>query len=122
MTKAEQTNERNLDFSRWCRKNLKDSKLGLVLCDVDFVFYDYKTNKMMLIETKIFGDDLVDYASRQIFQILNKALKNYKENDFQYLGYHLLSFSCTDPDNSIEIKLDHNKISKKDLIDFLNLC
>lgn len=52
MTRAEYTGERNLDFSKWCRKKLNDARGGLQLHDIDFVISNFKTGYFIFIEIK----------------------------------------------------------------------
>lgn len=52
MTRQEQTNERNLDMSRWIRTHLPDSSTGTRVTDIDFVITNANSNTILFVEVK----------------------------------------------------------------------
>ncbi len=139
MTRPEYTGERNLDFSQWVRRHLKDSSRGLITQDIDFVFVNYCTGWFILLEVKTHRKDArlhLRPASTVIFAMLDELLRvasrQNGENAFvqnpatgatyRYLGAYLLEFvNGTDPANAETIYLNGQAISPEDLTTFLNL-
>ena len=127
MTRVEETGQRDLGFSRWLRANLRDSRDGLTITDLDWVLYDYKRGLLMLVEVKTKGAPLRG-AQERIYNLLDSALSIASpiirvENGgkLQYLGYHHLELSGTTPDNSIQTKWNGKLISKTMLMNLLNM-
>jgi len=127
MTRIEETNYRNMDFSNWCRSELNDSHYGLTINDFDCILYNYKNGKLLIAEIKTRGIKNMTRPQQTIFGILDKALKFYTENtldgeNITYLGFYLISLSGTDPSNSDEIIVNSNNYTEDQLKDLLNLC
>jgi len=52
MTRKEITGKRSLEFSGWVRENLPKSKTGFMITNQDWIFWNYNTKKLMLVEEK----------------------------------------------------------------------
>ena len=94
MTRKEITNHRDLSFSTWVRTNLPDSSTGFLVSDLDFILQNYNTKKIMLIEIKTHGCPLKTWQSK-LFNQIDKWLKNGVDNDWQYYGFHVITFENT---------------------------
>jgi hypothetical protein len=95
MTQQEITNYRPPKFSGWIRSNLPDSFTGLLVTDIDFVLFNNKTQKVMLIELKTNNTPIKTWQ-RELFKCLNRWITNGVDEGWQYLGFHLIEFSGTD--------------------------
>ena len=51
MTRQEVTGVRDLGFSNWIRKELPDSSTGFSASDLDFMLWNWKTKKIILLES-----------------------------------------------------------------------
>lgn len=112
------------DFSLWIRNNCNDSKNGLSLTNIDYIFTDYKKKRLKIVEEKTYGTTELTYAQSQIFKYVDFALKNTANLDeiggWEYEGMFIITFSNTDPDNSGEIKVNNVTTTKEKLLKFLN--
>ena len=88
---------------------------------IDFIIYNYKTKKLMLIERKCRMRD-VNYSQKNIFTIINKALFHYSKvsDEYIYCGFNLISFENDTFENG-KVFLNNKEISKEDLIKFLSI-
>ena len=113
MTRSEKTGERNLDFSRWVRRNLPDSYEGYVVSDLDFVLCNEKTKKLMLVEAKCYNSVSRPWQKR-LFNNIDRWIRNGVEPDWQYLGFHVVVFSNTAPNNG-KISFNNKDITEDEL-------
>lgn len=102
----------------WIRMILKDPKFGLLVTDLDFIFYDYKKKRMKLIEVKTFNATMKRWQ-RELFAIINKALENQTQ-DIEYEGFFLIQLDKEHPEESTQMKINNIEVTKQQLIDFLN--
>lgn len=98
-------------ISDWVRVNLRDSYTGLWVTDLDFFLLDDKIKKCMLLETKTNNADLPHFQ-QDTFALLNKWIRQGKDPDWNYLGFHKLKLEHYTLDDG-RIWLD-NKISTKE--------
>lgn len=120
MTKQEKTNNRSLKFSKWIREYLPDSKTGFCVGNQDWIFFDYKNNKLMFCEEKTHMAKISTWFRLLIKNIIHPALLDYcKKKQIDYRGYHLIQFEQESPDDG-KIYLDYREINKQELIDFLS--
>lgn len=119
MTRKEITGTRDLTFSGWVRENLPDSSSGYMASDLDFIFWNYKTKKVMLIEIKTRSANVKTWQ-KTMWSNINKWLKNGIDNDWTYLGFNLIQFEKTNFDDG-KCFLNGKEICEKELIKFLNL-
>lgn len=117
MTRNEQTNSRDLTVSKWIREKLPDSSTGFMVSDLDFIMYNYKTKKLMLLEIKQFGKQIPTWQ-RRLFNILHHALQIGLASDIEYLGFHLVRFEKQD--FSGKIYFDNQELTETELINKLS--
>lgn len=119
MTRKEVTGKRSLAFNNWMREALPDSSTGLSVSDIDFVVFNWKTKKVMLIEAKT-KNSHPRYNQKVIFGNLNRWIMNGIDEGWQYLGFHLVTFEKTSFADG-KCYLDGNEITENELIEFLSL-
>ena len=114
MTRQEFSNVRDLTFSGWIRKNLPDSSSGYLVTDLDFILQNYKTKKIMLLEIKTRKSDLKEWQKR-LFRNLHRWIDKGIDNDWEYLGFHIVQFENTCFADG-KCFFDYKNINEKDLI------
>ena len=106
--------DKSMEFGLWLRSQEQiDSKLGYVATNVDYLWRSYKTDKWMLIEEKRFGRSVPLWQS-QCFKILDLACSRNRD----YLGFHMLIFENTNPDDG-KMWWDGKEIDKDELLEIL---
>jgi hypothetical protein len=126
-TMQERTGTRSLEVSKWMRKSLKKSRLGLNISDIDTVLDEYNQKKIMLIEFKTHGKDIT-WAQRQTFGRLNKIMKaGSSVINYEYRGFFVIRLSGECPETSEEIYIRDVSvingdylITKEELTKFMN--
>ena len=119
MTCKEKTGIRDLTFSKWIRENLPNSSTGFMVTDVDFIIYNYKSKKIIIVEIKTRNSEIKQWQ-RIFYKNLNRWIKNGIDNNWEYLGVHLIKFDNTNFENG-NCYLDNKIIDDKSLIKFLSL-
>jgi hypothetical protein len=119
MTRQEITGVRSLDFSSWVRKNLPDSATGFSASDLDFVLWNWKTKKVMLLEIKT-RNSTPRIGQKIMWSNLNRWVKNGIDSDWTYLGFHLVVFERTSFDDG-KCFFDNKEITESELIKKLSL-
>ena len=119
MTRQEMTGIRSLDFSKWVREKLPDSSTGFSASDLDFILWNWKTKKVLLLEIKT-RLSTCRKGQKMMWQNINKWIKKGIDKDWNYLGFHLITFEKTDFEDG-KVFLDNKEIQEKDLILFLSL-
>jgi hypothetical protein len=119
MTKKEITGYRDLTFSGWVRENLPDSSTGYMASDLDFIFWNYKTKKVMFIEIKTRGCNIKTWQKNMWYN-LNKWIIKGIDKDWQYLGFYLIQFEKTNF-NDGKCFLNGKEINEQELMNFLSL-
>jgi len=100
MTRSEITGIRSLEFSSWIREMLPKSSTGFMVSNQDWVFWNYKTKKLLLAEEKTRGGNLAPWFGNFIRDVMNPALESYCPNhEIKYLGYYLITFEKDYPKN-----------------------
>lgn len=94
MTRPEYSNTRELKMSHWIRENLPDSSTGFLVSDLDFIIENYKTKNLMLLEIKTRNAELKQWQ-KKLFSNLDKWIKKGIDEDWNYLGFHLIKFENT---------------------------
>lgn len=120
MTRQEVTGIRELGFSQWIREKLPDSQTGFSASDLDFVLWNWKTRKVMLLEVKT----RMSYprtGQKMMWENIHKWIKNGVDGGWQYLGFHLVQFENDESFENGKCYLDNKEISEADLITFLSL-
>lgn len=106
--------EHGTEFSNWLREQTDlDSSLGYVATNLDYIWYNYKTDAWMLLEEKRYGG-LLKLYQKQLFNRLDKLCRQ----DKAYRGFHIIVFQNTNPDDG-ETWIDGENATKEDLLDFL---
>lgn len=119
MTRREVTNTRDLTFSGWVRQNLPDSSTGYMASDLDFVLWNYKTKKVMLIEVKTRNSDMRTWQ-KIMWSKMDEWMKRGVDKDWTYRGFYLIKFENTSFDDG-KCFLNDKEITEEDLIDFLSM-
>lgn len=122
MTKPERTYDRPLEFNLWIKDNLPDSNNGFRVSDLDFILYNRKNNRLMLLEVKT-RRGYVEPWQRQLFDLLDSLIKSgTKDYQVEYLGLHYLIFTGETPfEDGSKCRLDGKTISEEHLIKFLSM-
>lgn len=119
MTKKEQMGFRDTIFNDWIRDELPDSVSGFRCSDIDFMLWNVNTKRFIILELKY---RMVSPTQPQMdmFQRLNKWIIKGIDDDWQYLGFHLIQFEnkCF---NSGRCYLDKKEVSEEYLRHFLSL-
>lgn len=122
---AQRKDNHSTEFGLWLRNRAPDNKTvlrdddpldssyGFLATNLDYIWCNYKTGELMLIEEKRFGTKVKRWQ-KDIFRRLHFALKGMKG----YRGFHLLVFEKTNPEDG-KIWLDRKEISKDELLKFL---
>jgi len=118
MTKQEITGVRPLEFSGWIRKNLPDSSFGFLVTDLDFILYNYNTKKIILLEIKT-HNALLKYWQQSIFRQLAKWIKQGIDNEWLFLGFHIIRFENTFF-NDGKVYLDNIETTEENIKNFLS--
>lgn len=119
MTRQEITGVRSLDFSSWVRSSLPDSSTGFSASDLDFVLWNWKTKKVMLLEIKTRMSSPRN-GQRMMWQNINRWITKGIDENWTYLGFHLITFESTDFLDG-KVFLDKKEVSEQELISFLSL-
>jgi len=119
MTRKEITGIRDLTFSRWIRKKLPDSSTGYSVSDLDFVLWNWKTKKVMMLEIKT-RSDLPRKGQKYMWKNINNWMRKGVDDGWKYLGFNLIVFEKTDFLDG-KCYLNNKEITEKELINFLSL-
>lgn len=113
MTKRERTGIRSLDFSQWVRDRLPDSRTGFSASDLDFMLWNWKTQKVLLLETKTRNAEM-SKGQRMQFERLAKWVEQGIDADWDFAGFHVVKFENTNFDDG-EVYLDGEKVTEEEL-------
>lgn len=119
MTRQEFTNTRDLTFSKWIRANLPNSSTGYLVTDLDFVIFNYVSKNLLLMEVKTRGSKL-KYWQSELFNLLDKCLKEGIKAPYNYLGFHLISFENANFKDG-KVYLDNKESSEAEIENILSL-
>ena len=108
---------------KFTRDNCLSPSDGLVVGNVDNIFYNYKTRKLMLVEFKSGSSTHFINKNGQwsIYRELDTALKSHHRNDNMFIGTFVVWTDTYQLDLSNSFKINGNRVSKQQFIDFLNL-
>jgi len=113
--------EHSTPFGEWLREQeLIDSSLGFIASNLDYIWANYETKNLMLLEEKRFSGTLT-YSQKELFSRLDNCLKSMSGCgllDYKYWGFHFIQFENTSPEDGA-IYLDGRLISKDELLKFL---
>jgi hypothetical protein len=122
MTKPEKLGFRSLTFSKWCRNKLPNSTTGFSITDLDFILFNWKSKRFMIVETKCRMAN-VSFNQREIFSSIHKWIKSGIQSDsteWDYRGFNLVQFENTSFDDG-KCFLNKIEISERKLIEFLSM-
>ena len=85
--------EVSLKFNRWVRRELPDSGLGFVATDIDFIFYNYETKQVAVIEVKT-HNSTISFSQKEVLQNITKWIRKGIDG-FKYMGSYLVVFENT---------------------------
>lgn len=122
MTRQEQTGIRDLTFSGWVRKNLPDSSTGFMASDLDFILWNYKTRRLMLLEIKTHKAYMKTWQSK-LFGVLDSIIKYGVDKvvpPINYKGFHCVRFENTGFDDGACL-FDDKLVDEKNLIKILSM-
>lgn len=107
-------------FGLWVREYCRDSKDGLCLSNLDYVFEDWKTKKLLLLEEKQSGGKLADGQART-FHVLD-AMFRHTASDFgyEYWGFFVLQFAKGKTHPGPGMTLNGKEITCEQLVEHLN--
>lgn len=94
MTRPEITGIRPLDFSRWIRQRLPDSSTGFSASDLDFILWNWKTKKVILLEIKTRNAQMKK-GQRIMFELLAKWVEKGIDSYWSFAGFHCITFEKT---------------------------
>lgn len=118
MTRPEWSGTRDLTFSQWIRTNLPDSSTGFLVTDLDFILFNYKTKKIMLVEVKTHGAFMKLWQS-QMFTRLSEWIEAGIK-DWQFLGFHSIRFENTSFEDG-KCWLNQKEVDPFQLKEFLSM-
>lgn len=119
MTRKEITNFRDLTLSGWIREKLPDSSTGLMVSDLDFVLYNFKTKKLVLLEIKTRNSELKTWQ-RNMFKNISEWIAKGIDKDWKYHGFNVLKFENTFF-NDGKVYFNDNEMSEREIIEMMNL-
>jgi len=119
MTRKEVTGIRSLEFSDWVREKLPDSSTGYSASDLDFILWNWKEKKVMLLEIKT-RMTMLRKGQDMMFRNISRWIKNGIDEGWEYKGFHLITFENTNFEDG-KCFLDLKEINETDLIKFLSM-
>ena len=119
MTRVEITGRRCLTFSQWIREKLPDSSTGFSASDLDFILWNWKTKKVMMLEIKTRNCE-PRIGQKMMWQNLNKWMRRGIDDGWTYLGFNLIVFEKKDFDDG-KCYLNNEEITEEKLITLLSL-
>lgn len=120
MTRKEITGERDLWFSGWVRENLPDSSTGFLVSDLDFILWNYKSRRLMLIEVKTRGAKM-RFWQENLFKVLDEILNiGSRTAGVEYLGFHCIRFENTNFVNG-SCSIDGKVVTEQELCSYLDM-
>lgn len=113
------------DFSQYIRENCLDSKLGLVVCDIDYIVRDYNKKYVMILEEKV-NIDLVPFPQVDTLRLVADGLR-HNTLGYSYLGTFLVKLGTSVIGDPIHLgkvinmnHIDFKQVLPETLIQFIN--
>lgn len=92
MTRSVGDKDQFTPFGLWIREYLKDSREGLCVTNLDYVFEDFKRKKIMLLEEKQSGGRIGN-GQMLTFDVLDYCLSVVApRKGYEYWGFFILQF------------------------------
>ena len=117
MSRERNDTSTNTPFSNYLYNFNGSEKSHMTFHNVDYIIYNFKKKKIMLIEEKRFNSELRN-AQIEIFKIINCFLSTGNFKDYEYCGFHQLIFENTLPSDGKMI-WDNIPIDEEKLIQIL---
>ena len=119
MTRKEQTGKRDLEFSGWVRSNLPDSSGGFAASDLDFILWNWKTKRVMMLEIKTMCASLRPFQ-RMMFENIERWIRQGIDDSWVFYGFHFLVFEKLSFDSG-KAWLDNVLITEKEAIEYFSM-
>ena len=110
--------EKQKFLSDWVRFNHPDSDNGFMVSDLDFVIYNYKSKKIIFLESKTYNKQISNWQ-RKLFEMLNRWIKNGTDEGYQNLGFHLVTFEKSGF-NDGKVFFDKKEVNEQELKQILS--
>lgn len=121
VVRPEYLNTRSLAFSNWLRR-LSDPVTGLTVTNLDWIFWNWKTRRLMFCEEKCKNAKIAKYFEIFCNDILTPALKDYCEkNCIDFRGFHVITFDNMSPMDSKHIYFDDRLVTEDELKKILKM-
>jgi len=122
MTRPEMTGKRSLEFSGWILRRLADSSMGFCVGNLDWIFWNYKTRRLLIAEEKTHSAVCKPWFSRLMRDVIDPALRAHAEaGNYTYLGFHIITFELAAPGDEGEMFWDGAPITEEELVKNLTL-
>lgn len=102
-------------MSDWIREYLPDSSIGFLVTDIDFVFYNYMTKKIALIEVKTNNSQVARWQFG-ILQHVAQCIQKGIYDGWQFAGLYLVRFEHTFFDDG-KCYLNNTEVTEQQLKD-----
>jgi len=119
MTKRELTGFRDLRFNSWIRNQLPDSSTGFCVSDLDFIIWNWKARKILLLEVKTRNKTLPKFQ-QIMFRNLAQWIRAGISSEWTFEGFHALRFSDTDFNDGVAY-LNNKEVTEQQVIKYLSL-
>lgn len=108
-------------FGIWIREYLKDSRDGLSVTNLDYVFEDFHKKILMLVEEKTNGGHLGN-AQKLTFQVIDRGLKKVAADlGYDYWGFYLIQLPKNATMIGPGVTINGKPISVEELQKHLNM-
>lgn len=106
-------------FSDYVRENLPPSVTGFKVTDIDFILFNEKTRKIMMVETKTRNKEMPSWQ-KDIFKNLDEWLRKGIDSSWTYLGFHVVRFENTNFENG-KVFYDGKQSNEQEIVYLLSL-
>lgn len=113
------------DFSEYIRNNCLDSKLGLVVCDVDYIVRDYNRKLVMILEEKT-NNTYVPFAESETLRLVSNGLR-HNTLGYKHSGVYIIQVGNSiqsDPIHIGKVKgtddVEYKQVLPETLVHFIN--
>ena len=119
MPRQEITGKRDLRVNNWVHKFYPNGCDGFTVTDIDLVIQNYKTKRIIFIETKTRNSEKSKFQII-LFRNINRWLKQGIDKDWEYLGFYTIKFENTYFDDG-KCWLNNIEVTQNELEEFLKL-
>ena len=126
MTRQEQTGERDLYFSDWCRQNLPDSDTGMSIYDIDFYMFNWlkhlknKNGEHLLVEVKS-RNKRMNKGQKMMYESLSKWIsEGASKEGWRYKGFFCIRFENTSFEDG-KVFVNDKESSEEEIRELLSL-